>query len=84
LPYPTSMGKRNRRIPPVVVSLNGTGYKIIEGKKRGLIKDIPGHNVKTVEWIIRSLKKEPLPLNLEVSTLNAWTDSGKVVLGGAK
>lgn len=84
LPYPTSMGARNNRIPPVVAVLTGNDFEIVEGKKRSLIKEIPGHGVKTVNWIIRSLKKGPLTLNLEVSTQNAWSDSGKIVLGGAK
>lgn len=83
LPYPTSMGRRNNRIPPVVIALKGNNIKIIEGKKRRLINEIPGYGVKTVNWIVRSLKKGA-SLSLEVSTPNAWSDSGKVVLGGAK
>jgi len=67
-----------------VAVLTGNDFEIIEGKKRSLIKEIPGHGVKTVNWIVRPLKKGPLTLNLEVSTQNAWSDSGKIVLGGAK
>ena len=48
LPYPTAMGKRNNRILPVVVSLEGTGIKILEGKKRSLVKEIAGHKAQMV------------------------------------
>jgi hypothetical protein len=82
LPYPISMGKRNLRIPPVVVSLNNGNFKIIEGKKRSLIKEVKGHSTQMTWWIIHA--KKPIKLNLELHTSNAWTDTKTVTLGGAK
>lgn len=84
LPYPTAMGKRNERIRPVVLSLKGTDFEIMEGKKRALIKEIPGGGVEPVQWVLHVKSEKPLTLDLEVSTFNAWSDSGKIVLGGAR
>jgi hypothetical protein len=82
LPYPISMGKRNLRIPPVVVSLKDGNFKIIEGKKRSLIKEVKGHSMQMTRWIIYA--KKPIKLNLDLQTSNAWTDKKTVTLGGVK
>lgn len=85
LPYPTAMGKRNNRIPPVVVSLTGKNeYKIIEGKKRSLIDDVPGHSIKTVQWILRveteTQGPPTLDVGLELFTPNAGRERGEIRL----
>ena len=82
LPYPTAMGQRNQRIPPVAVSLKPGGYTIISGKKRELIKDLSGHGIQKVQWMIYA--EQPLKLTMEVHTDNAWTDSTTITLGGAQ
>jgi hypothetical protein len=82
LPYPISMGTRNQRIPPVVVSLTDGNFKIIEGKKRNLIKEVKGHGTQMTQWIIYT--KKPTRINLELQTSNAWTDTKTVNLGGVK
>lgn len=82
LPYPTSMGNRNQRIPPVVVSLTAGNFKIIEGKKRHLINEVKGHSTQMTQWIIYA--KKPIRLNLELQTSNAWADTKTVTLGGVK
>jgi len=79
LPYPTAMGKRNARISPVVVSIQGKNIKLISGKKRNLIKEIAGHSKKLTEWIIMS--KKPLEIKIQVSTLMAWKDIKILKLG---
>lgn len=81
LPYPTAMGKRNNRILPVVVSLaEKNEYKIIEGKKRSLIAEIPGHGVKMVQWLLQVETEGPLTVGLEVFTPNAGHDHGEIRL----
>jgi hypothetical protein len=81
LPYPTAMGKRNNRIPPVVVSLKESNqYKIIEGKKRSLIVDIPGHNIKMIQWILQLETGEPLTVGLDFFTPNAGQGHGEIRL----
>lgn len=77
LPYPTAMGKRNKRILPVVVSLaEENHYKIIAGKRRSLITEIPGHGLKMVQWILQVEKEGPLTVPLEFITLYAGAGCG--------
>ncbi|MCX6580268.1 MAG: M14 family zinc carboxypeptidase [Candidatus Aminicenantes bacterium] len=72
LPYPTAMGKRNNRILPAAALLaEKNNYKIIEGKKRTLISEIPGHGVKMAQWILQVATEGPLTVDLEVFTPNA-------------
>jgi len=82
LPYPTAMGKRNDRILPVLLSLEGKGFSVIEGKKRSSIKGIDGYQVQTAEWIIRA--DNPVKLMIKAGTNIAWGDQKSVRLGGAK
>ena len=82
IPYPTAMGIRNVRISPVVLSLGPGNYRIIEGKKRALIKSLKGNSVKMVKWIVYS--KKPLKLQIKLTTQNAGHDSRQVILGGKK
>jgi hypothetical protein len=79
LPYPTAMGRRNNRIPPVVVSIEGKNMTIIAGKKRNLIKEIAGHGRKSTEWII--LSKKPIDIKIMVVTKTAWNDTKILKLG---
>ena len=80
LPYPTAMGRRNSRIPPVVVVLHGGDIELLQGKKRSLIKEIPGKGRKMVQWLLYS--KVPKQVKLETITANAWRDSEMIRLGG--
>jgi len=82
LPYPTAMGQRNSRIIPVVVTLEGSEYEILEGKKRNLIKSIGGHSTQMVSWIVRT--EHPGQLTAKASTSIAWNDEEPVQLGGAQ
>jgi len=84
IPYPTAMGRRNNRIGPVTAVLSGSGLKIVEGKKRSLIKSIGGHSVQMVEWLVQV--DQPVTLQLKVHSTTAWSDSASVDLraGGAE
>ncbi len=82
LPYPTAMGQRNRRILPVIVTLNGDGFKIIEGKPRSTIASLPGLGSKEVNWMIHTDK--PLKIEVRAETQCAWNDSRTIDLGGEK
>jgi hypothetical protein len=82
LPYPTEMGQRNNRIIPVIVTLEGSEYQILEGKKRHLIKSIPGHSTQVVSWIVRTEHLEQL--TAKASTTIAWTDEAQIQLGGTQ
>jgi len=82
LPYPTAMGKRNNRILPVIVTIEGANYKIVKGKKRSLVKAISGHKTQMVTWIIQAEK--PVKLNIKATTNIAWKDTKQIVLGGSR
>jgi hypothetical protein len=82
LPYPTAMGRRNERVLPVIVSLGGQGFDIVQGKKRSLVPAVPAHGSQPVTWIVRAGK--PVKLEVKAETQIAWGDSRPVDLGGAK
>jgi Zinc carboxypeptidase len=82
LPYPTAMGRRNQRILPAIVTLNGPGFDILEGKKRTLIPAVPAQGAQLAAWIIRADK--PIRLEIKAETETAWRDSRTVDLGGAR
>jgi len=82
LPYPTAMGQRNSRIVPVIVTLEGQGVSIVQGKPRMLIKAIDGYKSGKVSWIIRSGGAKSI--TVKAFTRIAWDDSKTVSLGGSR
>lgn len=82
LPYPTAMGKRNKRISPVILTLGGSGFRIVDGKKRSLIQSIAGNQAASVTWILHAEK--PTKLTVMVRTEMAWSDSASIALGGSR
>jgi hypothetical protein len=76
------MGLRTQRILPVIVTLNGDGIKIIEGKARSPVPAIPGLGSKEVTWMIRAPKSARIEVKAE--TQCAWRDSLTIDLGGTK
>jgi hypothetical protein len=82
LPYPTAMGRRNERVLPVIVTLGGQGFEIVQGKKRSLVPAVPAHGSQPVTWIVRAAK--PIKLEVKAETQIAWGDSRTLDLGGAK
>jgi hypothetical protein len=82
LPYPTAMAGRNQRVLPVVVTLDGKGFEIVQGKKRSLVPSVPAHGAQAVTWIVRADK--PVKIEIRAETRTAWGGSRTVDLGGAK
>jgi hypothetical protein len=82
LPYPTAMGRRNNRILPVIVTLEGKDFAIVEGKKRSLVPAIDGYGAQSVRWLVQAEK--PVTIGVRASTQLAWGDAKTVNLGGAK
>jgi hypothetical protein len=81
-PYPTAMGKRNTRILPAALTLEGPGLQIVEGKKRALVPSVQGKGAAPVTWIIRV--DRPVKIELKTETQTAWRDSRTIDLGGVK
>jgi hypothetical protein len=82
LPYPTAMGQRNLRILPVIVTLNGDGFNIIEGRARSPVNSVPGMSSKEITWMIQTDK--PAKIEVKAETQNAWSDARTIDLGGAE
>jgi hypothetical protein len=82
LPYPTAMGRRNKRILPVIVTLTGQGLNIVDGRKRSLIPSIDGHSAQAVTWIVRV--DNPVKIEIKASTQTAWSDTKSIDLGGVQ
>ncbi|MCK5221112.1 MAG: hypothetical protein KAR14_05985 [Candidatus Aminicenantes bacterium] len=82
LPYPTEMGKKNARLGNIIVSIDGKGIKVLEGKKRSIIKSIGGYGTQSVEWLIYTAK--PSQINIKSETRIASSDIKLVNVGGGK
>ncbi len=82
LPYPTAMGLRNQRPLPVILTLEGPGFEVIDGRKRTAVQGLKPLEAKTVTWVVRAEK--PVKLKLKAETRMAWSDTREVALGGAK
>ena len=83
LPYPTAMGKRNQRILPVILTVDGPGLTLVDGKKPSLIQAVAGKAAAApVTWIIRAEK--PVKIEIKAETQIAWRDSRTIDLGGVK
>jgi hypothetical protein len=82
LPYPTAMGRRNERILPVIITLNGQGFDILEGKARTLVSSVQAQVTQAATWIVHAEK--PVKLEIKTETQTAWRDSRTVDLGGER
>ncbi len=82
LPYPTAMGERNGRIPPIIVILGGEGYKVIEGKKREPVRSIGSYSAKELKWIIYTEK--PVTIKITADSPLVWQATKTVEIGGAQ
>jgi len=82
IPYPTAMGRRNRRITPLIISISGKNIKILEGTKRMSVKGINGLQTKMVKWLIYS--ENPTMIKIKSFTRIAGSDYKTVQLGGKK
>ncbi len=67
------MGRRNNRILPVIVTLEGPGVEIIEGKKRTMVPAVGSDGPQKVRWLIRAVK--PVKVEIKALTRNAWGGS---------
>jgi len=82
LPYPTAMGRRNMRIQPVVLTLEGRGFTIVDGKKRTVVPGLQGFATQSATWIVQAEK--PVKVEVKAETPSAWRDARSIDLGGAK
>jgi len=82
LPLPTAMGKRNRHVGPIVLTLEGSDLVFVSGRKRTTLNGIDAMKSRKLTWLVRS--EQPQTLLLKLESANAWSDSAEVRLGGAQ
>jgi hypothetical protein len=82
LPYQTAMARRNNRLLPVIVTLEGKDVTIVEGKKRSLVAAVDGNSAQPVRWIVRAEK--PVKIDVKAVTRMAWGDAKSLDLGGVR
>jgi hypothetical protein len=76
------MGRRNARIMPVIVTLEGKDFEVVEGKRRGQVPSVDGNGRQKIRWLVRAEK--PVKIELKATTRTAWSDSKTLDLGGGK
>jgi hypothetical protein len=65
LPYPISMGTRNRQPAPVAIILDGKNTVFLEGFPRTPLGDIGGNQVKKFTWMLKAEKKSEITVKVE-------------------
>lgn len=80
LPYPVAMGSRNRQPAPVIVSLSGEDFELLEGIKRTPLGDIGGNQVKKLSWMIKAEKKTEITAKVESAVFG--TSAKQIKIGG--
>lgn len=82
LPFPTAMGKRNKRPAPAVILLDGNDIELLSGKRRTAIDDLPGLKNKKFTWLLKAEKDDTI--NIELQSVNARGDLKQLKIGGVK
>ncbi len=63
--YPVAMGVRNRQPAPVVVTLGGEGFELLEGFTRTPLGEIKGNEVKKLTWFLKADRKTEISATIE-------------------
>jgi hypothetical protein len=82
LPFPTTMGKRNQQVPPVVVTLKADGLTLLSGRTRMPIRDIDAKKSVKLTWLVQAAR--PMVVDVLLESANAWNDAAQIKLGGAQ
>ncbi|MCX6239677.1 MAG: M14 family metallopeptidase [Bacteroidia bacterium] len=77
LPYPTSIGERNKQPAPVVVVLDGD-IDLLEGLKRTPLGSIGGNQVKKLTWLVKMDKKPTISVKLESTVFGSEVKQIKI------
>jgi hypothetical protein len=80
LPLPTAMGRRNRHVGPVVLTIEEGDLVFISGNKRTVLSGIDAMKSQKLTWLVRAERPQTLQLKLE--SANAGGDSAEIRLGG--
>lgn len=77
LPYPISIGERNKQPAPVVLVIDGD-VEILEGLKRTPVGTIGGNQVKKLEWLVKTEKKPTISVKLESAVFGSVVKQIKI------
>lgn len=77
LPYPITMGERNKQPAPVVIVLEGD-VEFLEGIKRTPLGSIGGNQVKKLTWLVKADKKPTLSVKLESTVFGSEVKQIKI------
>ena len=73
LPFPTAMGKRNKKPAPAVITVSGKNLDFLSGRSSTPLTGLDGYTNRKLTWIIRTDKPEEI--NITVNAPNAFGDS---------
>ena len=77
LPYPISIGERNKQPAPLVLVIDGD-VEILEGLKRTPVGTIGGNQVKKLEWLVKTDKKPTISVKLESAVFGSVVKQIKI------
>jgi hypothetical protein len=84
LPFPTAMGRKNRHVPPGIVTLvTKTAAKdvaFLSGRARTTINEIDGGRSVKLEWVVQ-VPPTVTAIDVTLESANAWSDAGRINLG---
>jgi hypothetical protein len=80
LPYPIAMGSRNRQPAPVVITLEGGSFDLLEGFLRTPLGEIGGNQVKKLTWMIKAEKQTEITAKVESAVFG--TSVKQIKIGG--
>jgi hypothetical protein len=63
--YPVAMGVRNRQPVPVVVTLSGDRFELLEGFARTPVGEIKGNQLKKLTWLLKTDRKTEISATIE-------------------
>lgn len=84
LPFPTAMGRKNQRVPPAILTLEGKGVQFLQGRARTPVPAVDGGQSVKLSWLVKVAPGSTLEARLASPT--AWGGSASVAFptGGAK
>jgi hypothetical protein len=77
MPFPISIGERNKQPAPVVLVIDGE-VDFLEGMKRTPVGTIGGNQVKKLEWLVKTEKKPTISVKLESAVFGSVVKQIKI------
>ncbi len=72
LPYPTSMGERNKQPAPIILLIEGAGIEAISGKLRTPIQKIEGNSTLKYRYLLKTTKGGKVNITLSSPSIGQY------------